>query len=219
MILNIKDIKTQYITLDVKSKRSKRLANQLKNYGFTNFEPILGIRDDLKRKGVAFAFLNAIENNSSHEKPFLLLEDDAVIWHDYDQIEIPDDADALYLGVCILGGVTALNSYHNHIINHHPIVKQIDDKIYRIYAMLNAHAVIIINPEYRDFLLKAIKVAIEVGTNQDRVRAETMKYWKVYALDKPMFYQQDADGQMENTKHTISDMVLQHNAFTDISLL
>jgi hypothetical protein len=219
MILDIKNIKTQYITLDFESERSKRLSSQLSNYGFTNFEPILGVPDQLKRMGVAKAFLNAMQKNSKHNEPFLLLEDDAFVWHDYDKVEVPDDADAVYLGVCYLGGPSTLNSYYTNKITDRAIVKKINEDVYRVYAMLNAHAIIIINPEYRDFLIKVINTAIDVGTNQDRARAETMKYWNVYAMNKPMFYQEDEFGQKIQTEIILSDAISNGDIFTDISML
>jgi hypothetical protein len=222
VIINIKHLKTQYITLDPSSPSSSRLVDQLVGSGFVNFEPVMGVKEEIKRVGVAKAFLKALKENTVDDKPFLILENDAYIWHDWSELEIPDNADAIYLGISRYGVMpSSLNSYYTGSVCKKMVVERQTDDIYRIYNMLSAHAVIIISPEYRDFLIRAISFAIRIGTNQDRVRADSMKYWKVYALDKPMFYQNDASDlrQEESTKNTISDLVKRGEFVTDISIL
>jgi hypothetical protein len=196
------------------------LRNELSRYGFSNFQAIPGVVDSTKRIGVARAFLQALESHTD-DVPLLILEDDAVVWHDYHKVEIPNDADALYLGICRHGMESVLNSYYTNQIVSEPVAERVDDQIYRIYNMLNAHAIIIINSEYKNFLIRAIKTAIRIGTNQDRARAETMKYWNVYALNKPMFYQDDAaeDHRVTQTKIIVDDLVSSGEILTDLSCL
>jgi hypothetical protein len=61
---------------------------------------------------------------------------------------------------------------------------------YRLYNMLAAHAILYTDPEYVKFLARATEFNVYVKTNQDKARAETMKYWNIYASQTPMFYQQ-----------------------------
>jgi hypothetical protein len=61
--------------------------------------------------------------------------------------------------------------------------------VYRISNMLAAHAILYLNHDYAEFLRDSIPIFLEMQTNQDKMRAETMKYWKVYGNKIPMFYQ------------------------------
>lgn len=70
--------------------------------------------------------------------------------------------------------------------------------------MLGAHAILYLNPDYVKFLAQATSLMVRLKDNQDKSRAQTMKYFNVYAMNNPMFYQ---EGKHEKvTKKSISQM-------------
>jgi len=67
--------------------------------------------------------------------------------------------------------------------------KALRTRDFRVYNMLAAHAILYTNNDYVKFLAKATEFNISILDNQDKARAETMKYWNIYANRLPMFYQ------------------------------
>jgi len=115
--------------------------------------------------------------------PFVILENDVDIFNSDMNVFTTKDVDAIYLGVSMWGlknGRGELGMISGDKNN---------GGLYRMYNMLAAHAILYINHDYAEFILGAIPVFIAMQTNQDKLRAETMKYWNIYAMNYPIFYQ------------------------------
>lgn len=185
MEFRIQDIPVYFISTRSNVQRRKQTKSTLLEAGFTNIEWIEGVERKTKVIGCALAHAKAL--NYALEKnifPFLIVEDDIVLYEKHEEVKIPDDADALYLGLSEYG------LHGGKGVRKHAI-ERVNAKVFRLHNMLAAHAIVYFNREYVESLLKINSIFVGLGTNQDKGRAETMKYHNVYALSKPMFYQTD----------------------------
>ena len=193
--MNLANVPVYCIVLPGNS--DNRIKRLLKEYGFKNIKIIPGVLEKKPRIGVAKAHLAALTLALEEtDGPFLILEEDVDILHSVQDLFVPEDADAIYLGVSRWGlrnGRGELNMICGEKAN---------GGLYRMYNMLAAHAVLYLDRDYAKFLINYIPMFINMQTNQDKLRAETMKYWNIYALNNPMFYQR---GRHEkNTKFKLS---------------
>jgi hypothetical protein len=187
-----KDFPVYYMNMPQDFERGVRLENRLAQMGFSNVIRVETERNDEKALGVANAQHKALSRGLAEwSGPFIVLEDDVEFFdHPPESIHVPTNADAVYLGVSQWGlrdGRGALGIS----------VKRDNGGLHRVYNMLAAHAILYNSREYVEFLLRGIELFVSIPTNQDKMRAETMKYWNVYASSKPVFYQ---SGKYE--KHT-----------------
>jgi hypothetical protein len=170
--------------INLKDNPTKRLAieKQLKAFGFTDITFFAGIRNPIKKVGVAISHNKLLRQLTDAELPCLVLEDDVSIWDKKEYIDVPADADAYYLGNSAFG-------LYGGSGKKKIALDRFDNQTFRIYNMLAAHAIVYLNRRYIDFLEQATAFQLSIKDNQDKARAETMKYWKVYAAQRPMFYQ------------------------------
>jgi hypothetical protein len=155
----------------------------LSEHGFSDVRKSDGVPSRVKSDGVARAHVAALQKALSEcDGPFIILEDDVQINKFDPNIEVTYDMDAVYLGVSEWG----LKDGHGQ---RKIAVKKENNGFYRALNMLAAHAILYISHDYARFLLENIPIFIDMGTNQDKMRAETMKYWSVYARRVPIFYQ------------------------------
>lgn len=161
-----------------------RLQKMLESSGFQDVRTSAGVLERNKKVGVAKAHMNALALALEEcDGPFLILENDVDIFNSDMSVFVPEDADAIYLGISMWGlknGRGQLDMISGDKNN---------GGLYRMYNMLVAHAILHINHDYARFLLGAIPIFIAMQTNQDKLRAETMKYWNIYAMNYPIFYQ------------------------------
>lgn len=180
--INILDVPVYYINLDNETAKRDRMESMLKEYGFKHIHRFSATRAYPKALGIAKSFHKLLSKLEKTGTPFIILEDDVDISHFKETITVPNDADAYYLGVSIFGIYRGAGAKRISL-------EQYDEDTYRIYNMLAAHAILYINKDYVKFLRKAIEFSIKIKTNQDKARAETMKYFNIYASKEPIFYQ------------------------------
>jgi hypothetical protein len=172
-----------------------RLRGILEKYGFRTIKRSPAVMDKIKAIGVARAHMLALETALAECKgPFLILEEDIDIRSARFVVEIPSGADAIYLGASIWGLKDGRGQ--KGMISG----QRINGGFYRMLNMLAAHAVLHVNHDYARFLLRHIPTFIDMGTNQDKLRAETMKYWNIYAQSDPIFYQTGKYQKYTNVK-------------------
>jgi hypothetical protein len=194
-LLDITKVPVYYIGMI--GENHSGLERRLKDAGFQNINHSPGVIDPNKAAGVAKAHIKALSKALSEtDGPFIILEDDVEIDDFQKKITIPNKADAIYLGLSMWGlkhgkgqiGISA---------------KRDNAGLYRMYNMLAAHAILYINRDYAEFIQDSIPIFLDMGTNQDKMRAETMKYWNIYATRNPVFYQR---GKYEKyTKFRLSE--------------
>ena len=182
MKINLLDIPVLYINLDSDKSEKIRIESMLNDLGFKDVRRVPGVKSSHKISGVAMAHKRALEEGLKLGSPFILLENDVIADNFKEEITIPNDADAYYLGLSVWGlkdgtGVRSIS------------VEKYDKETYRLYNMLGGHAILHINPEYVKFLIKSADFFIKIKTNQDKGRAESMKYWNIYGNVDSIFAQ------------------------------
>lgn len=196
MKINIRKLPTYYINLDSKDERRRSTEYTLKRLNFNNVTRVSAIPHEDPKVGCARS-QHEVLSDSSIETPFLLVEDDIVFTGITDfEYEIPDDADALFIG----------NSQWARYLNFSgPFLhyKKIDDKIVKVYNMLAAHAVIYLNDEFRQVCSRISKYSgYEIMDHMDIGYAEIQRYYNVYALNEPLFKQSGHNGGVTSSKIT-----------------
>lgn len=186
MRLNILRLPVYYINLKKHFKKRKDTHNLLKSLGFIRAKRASGVLHRDPIIGCSLGHKNILERLTDSEEPFIVFEDDIAARHIDHIIDIPDDADAIYLGVSVMGcydGTHEPKLLVDKVDGYHP-------QLYRIYNMLGAHAILYINPDYVKRVIEIIDECIDKGIPQDVGIAENMKDWNIYSVDNPMFYQQ-----------------------------
>jgi hypothetical protein len=150
-ILDITKIPAVYINLKKHKEKNDSMYNLLSSVGFETIERIEGVLDtENSVAGCSKAHHKAL---SSFKTPFVLFEDDCVLFEQnkVTQIEIPDDADALYLGISSWGRMNGHNGFYLQYdeFQEHP-------NLVRIYNMLGGHSVIYLTEDYRKMCEKVL---------------------------------------------------------------
>jgi hypothetical protein len=182
IILDITKLPVYYINLDKDIEKMERIESLLHNLGFEDINRFPGFLSEIKKVGVAESHNRLLNLLKKKDLPCIVLEDDIDVFVFKKEIEIPSDADAYYLGNSAFGLYNGTGKRRISVSKH-------DQYSHRMYNMLAAHAILYLNKDYVNFLAQATKFNLSIKTNQDKARAETMKYWNVYSSTEPLFYQ------------------------------
>lgn len=185
-----------YINLDADTEKRRNIERQFLDLNVKNLTRHPGVEVRDKKKGVAMAHRQLLRELSDFTEPFLVVEDDVSVWNWRTTVSFPDGWDAVYLGVSRFGEKGGIG-------RKGVAAERVTEEFWRIHNMLSAHAVLFLNPRYAEWVAKTIEVALRLGIHQDLVRAQTMKYWKIGALERPIFYQ---TGQEKATKRPLSQL-------------
>lgn len=189
MKLDLREIPAIYMNMEHHVEKSENMKNILTKMGFKNIIRTDGVPDpDNPVAGCSKAHHKAL---SEFKAPFILFEDDCVPFEENftPVIELPDDADALYLGISSWGRMNGHNGQYVQIdqFEEHP-------NLLRIYNMLGGHSVVYLNDFYKDMCAKvAYHAGYVVKDYQDVGFAEIHRWFNVYTLDNPIFYQTSND--------------------------
>lgn len=183
MKINLPSVPVYIINLDKDTDKLKSATSALQNLGFTDIRRFPAYDIATPKLGCATSHNALLSMLSDHDMPVLVVEDDIEMnYGAIREFDIPEDADAVYLGVSRFG-------LYNNRGTRKISAERHDEHLYRIYNMLGAHAILYLNNSYPKFLVQATSKMMEVADNQDKARAGTLKFFNVYALDKPIFYQ------------------------------
>jgi hypothetical protein len=214
MLLDIKSITVYIISPGVDNYRSKLLTvfERVVNEGFKNVTFFKSVPGPNKTASLTNTVLEIFKQELNNDKPFIILEDDCAFFTKYDQVEIPDTADMLYLGVSLWSypySVDTLYSMYrpNIICNSIDTVETYNNTLVKIQAMNGTHAILYIS---RDFIRTFIDKMTDISKYIDDVPHDLLfsslhKSFNVFGLKEPMFYQ-DATlgGQEDVTKLTFN---------------
>lgn len=191
MIINLKTIKKVYINLDRDIQRKNQFEISLNELGYENYERFsarLLPKQRAFNHGCSQSHLDLMKQYKNN-LPLFVLEDDAkkTEWYseyvnDDGKLEIPDDADAIYVGYSTGGcwKTIGVDFYPEHY----------NKKWMRLKHCLATHAIIFLknidafisNAEYT---IKN-KIPLDVGYAK-----EVLPMLRIYAPTKPLFYQWD----------------------------
>ena len=136
---------------------------------------------------------NAIEESIKYNEPVIIFEDDANITEHYNnEIDVPDDTDAVWLGTSIYGLVNNWESMslRDGIFLTQPQKTGEYNNLYKVENMLSLHAVVFITTKYKQCMFNYLEYLINKQTAPDIITA-AMKDFNIYACKKPMFFQDD----------------------------
>ena len=184
MNLDLRKITALYINLLQDTGRNNDMKKLFKTCGFESHYRIDAEYTPNSLAGCSLSHHNAL---NEVEPPFILFEDDCVVKNFKPIIEIPDDADAVYLGISSWG---RMNSHSGPFVQY----EDLGNGLLRIYNMLSAHAILYLNQEYVSLCSRISEQATSIADHQDIGFAEIQRYFNVYAFDDPMFYQSSSNG-------------------------
>ncbi len=189
MNLDLREIPVVYINMDKDVDKRERIENHIDQLGFKTKIRVPGVvHEDGARAGCALAQYNALHEI---DPPFIILEDDATPF-DYDPIiSIPDDTDALYLGISSWG---RMNSHSGPFVQWDYYFKEVDINLLRVYNMLGTHSILYLNSEYISVCEKIAYHQHNINEHVDIGFTDVQKYYNVYAFDQPLFYQTSSNG-------------------------
>ncbi len=145
--------------------------------------------------------------------PLIILEDD--VEHTdacASAIEVPDDADAVYLGGSLYGAVDIVDYVgFTDMVAADPA----GDLLVRVYNLLGTHAILYLSDRFRracqDMILETM---LERGWAHDKGMAKLQESFTVYALKRPMFVQSDhlQGPHFAGVQRSKTDVVLEASA-------
>ena len=187
MIIDLREIPVVWINLDSATKNAELMEQKLKTHGFKNtkrksarvIEPPEGTPKEIRHYiGCGQSHLDILEH-SDINTPFLILEDDAEFSSAFEPIiDVPNDADGVYLGI----------SHGNRFYK----TKKYNDSFLRIGGILATHAILYLTDNYRKNMAVYNRHFIYNLKTPWDVAASNLQYnFKVYTPTIPFFYQAD----------------------------
>jgi hypothetical protein len=201
--IRLTQIPTFYINLDGETDRKRSMKQMLTNLGFENFERFPGIRAD-KRVGCSTSHAAVLQKIIDENIfPAIVLEDDSAVFNFRKIVECPEDADALYLGISRMGWTDdSLDPFGKSLK-----VSEMNSDYHRVHNMLARHSIIHFS---KDFAERSIEEMHKFTSDPNKylagdvVLTSILPQYKIYALNSPIFYQDDA-GTRGLTKKSIYD--------------
>ena len=185
MQINISSLPIVYINMDRQEDRNFNMIQIGKDLDFKNYSRVQGVDTPSHPiAGCASSHYNILKDIS---KPTVILEDDCAIVHKNKIIDIPDDADAVYLGLSNWGFLNNESKEGNYLCKK----SEQYPNAYKVDGMLATHAILYISKEYKDMAARIAKWSLDNDRHIDQGLALIQKYFNVYALSIPMFYQKD----------------------------
>jgi hypothetical protein len=208
MRIDVKKTKV-YLISPATGKYTERLMTvfrRLITAGFSNIVFQRAIQDPSGTNSLTRTNLEIFRKEVNSNEPFIIMEDDCALWNDYDTIDIPDNADALYLGVSLWiypHPYDTLNKGY-HIRENTPAdIQSVDDQLTKINGMTSTHAILFLNRLYIINFIQRMERLLANTTPHDLVFATMQPSSRVYALKKPMFYQDASIGGQEDVTRLV----------------
>jgi len=172
------------------NENSKRRNHMVEQIAPEFVSPIIGIP---KNKSGASGFFRMIERGLKSQvrgepfKPFLMVEDDTTFVNNQKsqlQVELPDDADVLYIGL----SNCSMNSYMFHYANYYEAVEGFPEVV-RIKQMLSTHGILVCSALGASAIQRTMLEVFLSDKAWDIPLAYIQPYYHVYALKRPWVYQ------------------------------
>lgn len=184
MQIDIKDLNVFYINMNKHVDRNKDMIQLGKELDLKNYHRIVGVdMNGHPMAGCAKSHYNILSEDSN--KPIVILEDDCVISRKETVINVPDDTDAIYIGLSSWGYLDSISKANNFNYTKHPDFRN----VYKIDGMLATHAIMYVSKRYKDMATLVAKWSADNDRHIDQGFALIQKYFNVYALKDPIFYQ------------------------------
>ena len=192
MKIDLLNIPVFYINMDKDIDKKQYIESTLKELGFTNVKRIKGIENKKNgRLGLSKSQHIALNQVPA---PFIILEDDCDPKYFIKSFNVPDDADAVYLGNSQWGLMQGQTGFYLKY-------KQAKDfpNLFKIYNMLSSHAILYLTDDYVRVCQRTTKYcAEEYPMPMDVPFAMIQRFFNVYTLNKPLFVQKDYNSKMSS---------------------
>jgi len=196
MNLDLREIPFYYVNLEDAVERRENVETILKELGIKSVNRVNAVRHSNGFAGCARTvsdFLHEVTDG-----PFVLIEDDIAVKNWEPILEVPDDADALYLGI---SGWGRMNGHSGPFVQW----EHIDDNLLRVYNMLGGHAIVYLSSEWVEMARRCCYHAgYVIESYYDIQVAEVQRFFNIYSLDDPYFYQTSSDGNQKVTYEKLS---------------
>ena len=211
MNLDLREITAVYINLQQDVERKNSIVDVLDECGFENIIRVDGeYTPDRPLAGCSYSHYKALNEVAP---PFIIFEDDCKVKNFRTIIDVPDDSDAVYLGISSWG---RMNSHSGPCVQS----ESIGFGMVRIYNMLSAHAILYIDKEFISMCSRVAYQSYETAEHQDIGFAEMQRYFNVYAFNEPMFYQTSSNGTDEPlTSYPSFEIIQPHRTYWKPSAL
>jgi hypothetical protein len=124
MNLDLREIPAVYMNLEQHTEKNENMQKILKECGFKTIIRVEGVpRPDCPVAGCSAAHHKGL---LEIDPPFVLFEDDCMIKNFRPEIEVPDDADAVYLGISSWG---RMNGHSGPYVKY----EHVQDDLYRVF--------------------------------------------------------------------------------------
>lgn len=203
MIIDLREIPVVWINLDSATKNAEMMEERFKKHGFKNTHRRSGlVIQPPPNTDISIAHFmgcgkshTGILGDFSYSTPLLVLEDDVEFIEPFNPvIEVPDEADGIYLGI------SHGNMYYK--------TKRYNENYMRIGGVLAAHAILYIKKEFRqqmcnvgNYCLDQLKQPWDVGT------AALQNDFLVLTPNFPVMYQSN-DRENANKWQALTDQPL-----------
>jgi hypothetical protein len=196
-----KDVRVDWITIESATERHSHMNKLFDTLGFQNTNQINGEIIDKENKEflviqqeksdkVADSHILSLQKTG----PVLILEDDCWFTSAFDPIiEVPDGADAIYLGTSVYGMVGRTSTPNGTKI------VSVDDRYDKPMNMLGIHAVLYLTEEYKKRTIENLLNSRELGMYCDETVAIDMANHNIYSCVLPMLYQKDGHNDQVTT--------------------
>ncbi len=203
MHLKLKDIPVVFISPNTPGRYATRYQHMLQILQGWQVKHCQAVAHPVKLISGALSFINALTANM--ETPVIILEDDCS-WYETppETLHIPDDADAVYLG---LSKARVHPDYDWGIAN--PTITAVTEypHLVRIHDMLSMHAILYISKEFKEKCIQGLQAFVRhVTDGWDIPIARLQQIYTVYALKIPLLYQDATyQGNEESTRWHINE--------------
>lgn len=209
MQIKMPSVDVIYFNLDRQPQRASSLEKDLKQYKFKKPIRISAVDRDLLtdkntygyvEDGVGFyhsiavarSYLKALD--AAQGTPFLVLEDDARVANYESIIEVPDDADAIYLGINEFAMdaedlYAGFKSWKPGFVSFDRSIGNED--FYRIYRSLGCHAILYITDSFVGAAKAAFEESSRTGIPIDIMQNKLQQEYNCYVAADNMFIQDD----------------------------
>jgi len=182
MKIILSDLKTHLLTIE---QNYDKLDKIKKEFNFSKNKLNIEVFYGDVIKGHLGCSISTIKMYESINPPCLCLEDDCAITEHYkNEFDVPDNADAIYLGTSIWGAVNGQTDKYNFDI------KKYNDEFYKINGMCSTHAILFLNNNFLSHLNKIGKsYNMQSTVPFDYLMCQEQFKFNIYGVAKPMFYQ------------------------------
>lgn len=149
-----------------------------------------GRTDRGKIRGAAMGHAAAFD--IAAEPPFLVFEDDVECIAGSTVLpEIPDGADAIYLGTsphgCLPNTAPHVANFGHRSIPEFALASRFDEEWLRLHSMISAHAILFLTPSAVATYREQLRIAIQRKTPLDVRYAYLMRSLRVFTPNAPVF--------------------------------